>query len=312
MGTSVIDFSISTTGSQQTIAPSSALPSVTVSALVNGWSQGGAGYTAAPLIELDGAGAGSGTNGLVLAAGSNGSVVNGLVVSGFSAGGISISSNNDLVEGCYIGTNAAGSAALANGGDGIDVYGASETIGGTTAGERNLISGNLGAGINILASAQDTVVTGNFVGTDVSGSYAIANVDDGLFIYGSDSTIGGTASGAGNLFSANDNAGILLYGSGAVGNLVEGNLIGTSASGSQALGEYLRRRRYPVWCDCQYRGRDLGRRAKRPLRQRQLGRGHLRRGRDRQPVRGRLPRHQRRRHRHAAERDRRVRPLHRG
>ena len=194
------------------------------------------GTSATPLIELDGAGAGSGTNGLVLAAGSSGSVVNGLVVSGFAAAGISISSNNDLVEACYIGTNAAGSAALANTGDGIDVYGASETIGGTTAGERNLISGNLGAGINILPSGQGTVVTGNFVGTDVSGSYAIANVDDGLIVYGSDNTIGGTASGAGNLFSGNDNAGILLYETGCVGNLVEGNLIGTSASGSQALG----------------------------------------------------------------------------
>ena len=49
-------------------------------------------------------------------------------------------------------------------------------------------------------------------------------------------TIGGTAAGAGNLLSANGDAGIYLIASGATGNLIQGNTIGTDITGTLALG----------------------------------------------------------------------------
>ena len=62
LGTSLISFSIGTIGSQQTITPVSSLPDLTVPVLINGWSQGGTGYSGAPLVILDGASAGSGSS----------------------------------------------------------------------------------------------------------------------------------------------------------------------------------------------------------------------------------------------------------
>ena len=66
-------------------------------------------------------------------------------LSGFS--GIPAVTTNNLVAGNYIGTNSSGTAPLANGGDGIDVFATGNTIGGTSAGAGNVISGNSGAGI---------------------------------------------------------------------------------------------------------------------------------------------------------------------
>ena len=49
-------------------------------------------------------------------------------------------------------------------------------------------------------------------------------------------TIGGTASGAGNVISANGYYGVWIYGDGATENLVQGNRIGTDFSGTAPLG----------------------------------------------------------------------------
>lgn len=80
------------------------------------------------------------------------------VISGNTTAGIELSdTTKDAVEGNYIGTNAAGTAALPNGtaGVSIDSSSASDTIGGTTTGARNVISGNGSAnsGAGILLSA---------------------------------------------------------------------------------------------------------------------------------------------------------------
>ena len=112
-GPNTIDFSIGAVGSQQTITPLSVLPIVTNPVLIDGWSQGGSGYTGVPLVVLDGSGAGASANGLNFAAGSQGSTARGLVVSNFSLAGIFLQSGDDLVEGCYIGLNAAGTGAWA-------------------------------------------------------------------------------------------------------------------------------------------------------------------------------------------------------
>ncbi|MCK5406182.1 MAG: hypothetical protein KAJ37_01950, partial [Candidatus Krumholzibacteria bacterium] len=96
--------------------------------------------------------------------------------------------------------------------------------------------GNVGNGIYNLNSSSN-VIQGNYVGTDVSGNLALGNDNDGIFFHDSfDNTVGGTAPGAGNLLSGNGQNGIRLNDVGTTGNVIQGNLIGTDASGKAALG----------------------------------------------------------------------------
>ena len=84
------------------------------------------------------------------------------------------------------------------------------------------------------------LVQGNYIGTDTNGSLAIPNAGDGVTVSGAGgNTIGGTDAGAGNLLSGNSQGGVGLNGAGADSNLVQGNFIGTDASGQVALGNTL-------------------------------------------------------------------------
>ena len=110
-------------------------------------------------------------------------------------------------------------------------------MGGTTAGARNVISGNVSYGIEIFnATATTNLVQGNYIGPDVTGTSALANKLCGVHILSSGNTIGGSAGGAGNLISGNGQDGVFLDGSGAANNVVQGNFIGTAASGTTGLG----------------------------------------------------------------------------
>ena len=71
-----------------------------------------------------------------------------------------------------IGTNLAGSAAVANRFDGVDVYNTGATVGGTSAGASNLISGNANDGVVI--GAPSCLVEGNQIGTNIKGAAAFA------------------------------------------------------------------------------------------------------------------------------------------
>ena len=130
-GQNIIDFAIGS--GAQTISLLSALPGITVPVTIDGTSQPG--YTGAPLIDLDGTSAGTSADGLVLAAGSDGSTISALVINNFAADGILITTTGNTVQGSYIGTNAAGTAAgsqpMANGV--VVTAGSNNTIGGTTA-----------------------------------------------------------------------------------------------------------------------------------------------------------------------------------
>lgn len=108
-GPDLIAFEIGA-GGAQTIAPLSALPAVTDPAVIDGATQPG--YAGRPLIELTGGQAGA-ANGLRITAG--GSTVRGLVVNGFSIHGLALEANGgNRVEGNFLGTNAAGTAARRN------------------------------------------------------------------------------------------------------------------------------------------------------------------------------------------------------
>ena len=163
------------------------------------------------------------------------------VISGNNGRGVWIGdggTNNNTVKGNYIGTNAGGTAALPNGGGvNIDSGAQNNTVGGTTTGERNVISGNWGSGVWIGHwDTNGNVVKGNYIGTDVSGSYAIANnngvsINDGA----RDNIVGGPGPGEANLIAGNDGDGIFIGGGGTGGNIVQGNRVGTDPSGTAAL-----------------------------------------------------------------------------
>src|SRR5271166_5100701 len=168
----------------------------------------------------------------------------GNVISANSGDGVLITySGDNLVEGNYIGTDTTGTNHLPNAGNGVEIGGRDDnTIGDTTPGARNVISGNFGDGVQILLS-QANLVQGNYIGTNAaggtnaSGTQAPVNSGDGVEISGSvANTIGGTTPGAGNVISANVLAGLLIQGSFSSDNLVQGNYIGTNAAGTEALG----------------------------------------------------------------------------
>ncbi len=147
------------------------------------------------------------------------------------------------VAGNFIGTNAAGTAAIGNDGDGILINASgANTVGGTAAGAGNVISGNTRDGVEISGSgASSNVVDGNLIGTSADGETAIGDRDDDIGIDdgASGNTIGGLTTkpgtGAGNLLSGSIfSNGITVEGGGS--NLIEGNLIGTDLAGSTALG----------------------------------------------------------------------------
>ena len=166
----------------------------------------------------------------------------GNVISGNPPGGIFLigGASGNLVQGNLIGLSAAGTNALPNGGDGISINGASSnTIGGSVAAARNVISGNAYNGIKILMVTDVlNTVCGNYIGTDVSGTKAVANVLAGIRIQGCSNVIGGVTAGSGNVISGNGQEGVWLVGvsGNTIGNLVQGNLIGLDVTGTNSLG----------------------------------------------------------------------------
>lgn len=223
-GPNVIQFHIGT--GAQTIKVQAPLPPLSGPVVLDGTTQPG--FAGTPPIELDGAAAGARADGVVLAAGN--STVKGLAVGGFSGNGINLTGTGNLVLGDYVGTDLTGATALANGADGVAVFGNNNTVGGSAAGAGNLISGNAHNGVDLVGSGNQ--VLGNRVGTNAAGAAALGNGADGVIAYGNGAVIGGATPAAGNLVSGNGGNGIDLVGS---GNLVAGNRVGTDTTGATAL-----------------------------------------------------------------------------
>jgi hypothetical protein len=141
------------------------------------------------------------------------------------------------IQGNLIGTNAAGTAAVVNGGSGVTISNsAGNTVGGTTAAARNVISGNGLHGV-LIDQSQQNVVVGNYVGTNSTGSVAIGNAGNGVQLSNSaNNTIGGVTAGAGNVISGNHSNGIWIPGVNPNNNVIQGNFIGLNAAGTAAIG----------------------------------------------------------------------------
>ena len=140
------------------------------------------------------------------------------------------------IQGNLIGPNAAGTAELPNSHAGIYLQKVpNATIGGANTGARNIISGNSSDGISIGVEAGGTVIAGNYIGTDITGTVRIPNLY-GVSISSPGVTIGGSAPGAGNIISGSDAIGVIVGQSSASFNtIVQGNRIGTDVTGTLPL-----------------------------------------------------------------------------
>lgn len=159
------------------------------------------------------------------------------VISGNKQYGIyvnSVGTAGVTIQGNYIGTNAAGSAALANQASGVNIINSNGvTVGGTVAGAGNVVSGNTSSGVAI-GGGSGILVAGNMVGTDALGATAVANAKTGIFASQTTGlTIGGTAGAARNIVSGNQSQGINLTGGNNI--LVQGNSVGLNAGGTTAI-----------------------------------------------------------------------------
>ena len=213
-----ITFDIAGAG-VQTISPLSPLPVVTAPVSIIAPLDP---LTNAPTIELDGEHAGPAANGLVLGATASGGIT-GLIVNHFAKDGVVLEGAFQGVSHCYIGTDASGTVAAGNGGNGIIIAGAKDNV---TA---SVVSAN--AGVGIVSSGGQSEITGNFVGTNSSGTAALGNGQAGIIAAGSD-RIGGL--GQPNVISANGSSGIVVLGPSG-GGTIDQNNIGVTANGTAAL-----------------------------------------------------------------------------
>jgi len=168
----------------------------------------------------------------------------GNVISSNSYHGIflgSSSTEHTIIQGNLIGTDPTGMQAMGNGQSGISVSsGKNNLIGGSTAEERNIVSGNILNGILLHSQNQEAghnIVQGNYVGLTADGLSRLPNssgsgVSAGIQIYSTGNTIGGSNPGEENVVSGNRNQGIVLDSTNATDNLIIGNIIGLNAYGT--------------------------------------------------------------------------------
>jgi hypothetical protein len=239
-----------------TITPASPLPALTdaAGALIDGYSQPGAAPNTLPVgsnaqmrIEIDGSAAGVGADGLRLTAGSN--KVRGLVINGFDEFGIHVtSSRGNAIAGNYVGTDPTGlvDRSRMTAGVYVESDAPNNFIGGTSPGERNLLSGNgdssvsshrRGSGVTIMS--EGNVVAGNYIGTDATGVAALPNVGDVNF--GAINNYGEGNKIEDNVIAGNIGNGILMFNSTLhsptpLPTFIRGNTIGLGADGTTPLG----------------------------------------------------------------------------
>ncbi len=187
---------------------------------------------------------GNQVGGVLLSVGaSDNSIGPGNLISGNAGPGVGLSGGavtaNEVV-GNLTGTDSSGSVGKPNQAEGVLIDAApANTIGGSGYNDRNVISGNTGNGITITDGAEGNLVATNLIGTDESGTVALGNSNDGVYITSNNNTVGTTdhmdlTEGAGpTIISGNSNAGIDLAGD---DNQVGYCYVGTDGSGLTAVG----------------------------------------------------------------------------
>ncbi len=165
-----------------------------------------------------------------------------IAASAFSGVMIDSDANHNVVAGNFLGTNILGTAALGNDSGVRITFANNNTIGGSVAASRNLISGNVQYGIDIVgASATDNKIFGNYIGLDVTGTAALANLSRGILVRGgaAGNFIGTDGDGVGDASEGNVIAGNGVYDiqwePTAGANVLAGNYVGTDKSGLVSL-----------------------------------------------------------------------------
>ena len=174
----------------KTIKPLSELPALNQAVTIDGYTQPGSkkntrltgAINAVPKVQLDGTGAGLDADGLIIQ-GASDITIRGLIINRFDRSGIFLTStdnsDDNKIEGNFLGTNAAGTADLGNGSAGVEINGLNDgnVVGGNLAEQRNLISGNDGDGIFAGTDGTDTIQR-NLIGTDKTGLKDLHNGTD--------------------------------------------------------------------------------------------------------------------------------------
>src|SRR4029079_3609979 len=142
----------------------------------------------------------------------------------------------NTIQGNFIGTNAAGDTALANG-TGISVESINNVIGGATPAARNVVLGGNNQAIPVgvfNTAASGNTIQGNYIGTNAAGTAGLGSLR-GTYFGSANNLLGGTAVGAGNLIAGGSGIDAVTV-QDANGNTIQGNLIGVSADGTTSLG----------------------------------------------------------------------------
>jgi hypothetical protein len=143
--------------------------------------------------------------------------------------------SNNLVQGNFIGTDVTGTAALGNGQDGVGIYGLNNAVGGSIPGARNIISGNGRYGVHIF-SGDGSVVQGNYIGTDISGTLPIGNRATGATVTAHRVKVGGQNPGEGNTIAFNGINPVIHAGVAVVGNARQNSISRNSIFSNVGLG----------------------------------------------------------------------------
>jgi titin len=166
----------------------------------------------------------------------------GNLISGNRTSGISMEDAytlNNTVQGNLIGLDITGTNLLGNASVGVGLLSgsASNLIGGSVVGARNIIAGSGSFGIAIVsADTTANVIQGNWIGVDATGAKAAPNgYGVTLFSGAHDNLIGGSNAGEGNVISGNTQLGVGIDGATTANNILQGNKIGTDASGTVAV-----------------------------------------------------------------------------
>jgi hypothetical protein len=220
-GLNIIRFSIPGNG-PHVIYPISELPAINDQILLDGTiaetstsCPSGINTPADLSILVHGLNAGIDANGITLGSDSDGSTIQGLVIVAFGGNGIHLEGGaGDITIRCnHIGISRTGSTAIPNQ-DGISSSGAMNlVIGGTLFSDRNVISGNRDHGVGLSGTSNNNAIfKGNFVGTDVTGTFAVPNEGAGVIIPGDNVQFGGTTTAERNVVSGNGWFGIRISG----------------------------------------------------------------------------------------------------
>lgn len=146
-------------------------------------------------------------------------------------------SDSNIVSGNFIGTDFSGTGTFAKGdtliqANGVEINTVSKynLVGGNTVGDRNIISGNRVYGAIYYGQVSQNNIAGNYIGTDVTGTYAIPNAT-GICV--DDASNNNMMEN--NLLSGNISYGLFIVTTGSNYNTFRGNLLGTNASGTDTI-----------------------------------------------------------------------------